>query len=91
MLLFLGIWKYGIRRMPLVYLPMLWSLVFPFGMYAVASFRLSLAAEFAPLQSVAKAMTWVAFGAWIITGMALGVSSWRSFSGAIQSSKTKRN
>src|SRR5262249_45880418 len=59
-LLMLGLWKHGIRRRPLVYSPSLWSLVFPLGMYAVASFRLSLVADFTALQRVAEGMTWVA-------------------------------
>jgi tellurite resistance protein TehA-like permease len=90
LLLLLGIWKHGICRLPLIYTPVLWSLVFPLGMYSVASFRLSLAADFAPLQSVAKTVMWVAFGAWIVTGIALGAASWRSFSRATQSREPER-
>ena len=31
-----GVWRHVVRRYPLVYAPMYWSLVFPLGMYAVA-------------------------------------------------------
>lgn len=50
--------------MPLTYTPALWSLVFPLGMYALASLRLSLAADFPPLRAVSHGMVWVALAAW---------------------------
>jgi len=69
-----GFWKHGVRGVPIRYTPMLWSLVFPLGMYALASLRLSLAAEFPPLHAVAQAMVWVALGAWSLTALGLLVS-----------------
>jgi tellurite resistance protein TehA-like permease len=71
LLVLFGIWKHGVRRVPLAYTPMLWSLVFPLGMYALASLRLSLAAEFPPLRQVAGAMVWVALAAWAATAVGL--------------------
>lgn len=79
LLLLFGIWKHGICRAPLTYTPMFWSLVFPLGMYALASLRLSLAADFPPLSSVSHAMVWVALAAWATTGLAFAFASWRSF------------
>lgn len=67
LLVLFGIWKHVVRRIPLRYSPMLWSLVFPLGMYALASLRLSQAAEFAPLRIVSEAMIWVALAAWAAT------------------------
>ena len=61
MLIIFGIWKHAIKHYPLRYEPVLWSMVFPLGMYAVASFRLGLAAEFAPLEWISRIMVWVAF------------------------------
>jgi tellurite resistance protein TehA-like permease len=66
LLLLLGVWKHGVCRTPVTYTPMYWSLVFPLGMYGLASMRLSLAADFAPLRSVSQVMTWVAFAVWAI-------------------------
>jgi tellurite resistance protein TehA-like permease len=71
LLVMFGVWKHGVRRQPLRYTPMLWSLVFPLGMYALASLRLSLAAEFPPLRALADGMVWVALGAWTATALAL--------------------
>lgn len=79
LLLLFGIWKHVIRRVPLTYTPMFWSLVFPLGMYALASLRLSLAADFSPLRTISQAMVWIALAAWATTGMAFVVASWRSF------------
>jgi len=66
MLVLFGIWKHVIRKMPLRYEPVLWSFVFPLGMYAVASAKLGLAAEFPPLQWISIVMIWVAFTAWLM-------------------------
>ena len=74
-----GVWKHGVLGVPITYTPMLWSLVFPLGMYALASLRLSLASDFPPLRVLAGAMVWVAFAAWLATFAGLGRAAWRSF------------
>jgi tellurite resistance protein TehA-like permease len=79
LLLLLGIWKHGVCRVPLSYSPMLWSLVFPLGMYAVATANLSLAADFPLLRSVSSVMVWIAFVVWAATALGLVRASWRSF------------
>lgn len=66
MLALFGLWKHGINRAPLRYEPVMWSAVFPLGMYAVASARLGLAAEFPPLQWISQGMIWVALAAWVL-------------------------
>lgn len=70
-----GVWKHGVRHYPLRYEPALWSMVFPLGMYAVASFRLGLAAEFPPLQWISYGMLWVAVAVWgvVLVGMAVSL------------------
>ena len=79
LLLLFGIWKHGVRRVPLTYTPMLWAMVFPLGMYSLASLRFSLAADFPLLRAVSLAMLWISVAAWIATFLALVISSWRSF------------
>jgi len=74
-----GIWKHGVRRVPLTYTPLLWSVVFPLGMYSVASLRLSLASNISPLRAISHPMLWIAIAAWIATFAALAVASWHSF------------
>lgn len=65
MLFLFGFWKHVVVGLPLKYEPVMWSFVFPLGMYAVASMRLGLTAEFAPLQWISQVMIWVAFAAWL--------------------------
>ena len=79
LLVMFGIWKHGVHRVPLTYTPMLWSIVFPLGMYAVATYHLSVADDYPPFQGLSHLMAWVAFSAWIATTVALIVASARSF------------
>ena len=72
MLIIFGIWKHFVRRYPIAYEPAMWSMVFPLGMYAVASFRLGLAAEFPPLGWISYLMVWVAFAVWCLTLLGWG-------------------
>src|SRR5688572_14796417 len=54
MLVIFSVWKYVVRREPIAYHAMFWSLVFPLGMYTLATWRLSLAADFPPLQWIPR-------------------------------------
>jgi tellurite resistance protein TehA-like permease len=76
LLVLFGLWKHVVCRIPMRYTPMLWSLVFPLGMYALASLRLSLAADFSLLGSISRIMVWIALGAWIATTWGLITSAW---------------
>jgi tellurite resistance protein TehA-like permease len=79
LLVLLGFWKHGLRRVPLAYTPMLWGLVFPLGMYALASLRLGAVAAFAPLETVSRTMICIAVAVWAATLVGLAGSCWRSF------------
>jgi len=82
LLVLFGVWKHGVCRVPLAYTPALWSLVFPLGMYALASLRLSLAADFPPLAFLSRAFVWIALAAWLATAAGLALASWRSLRAA---------
>jgi tellurite resistance protein TehA-like permease len=90
LLLLFGIWKHGVCRVPLTYTPMFWSLVFPLGMYALASLRLSLAADSPPLRTISGAMIWIALAAWTATGFAFTFASWRSYREFVRSGSVIR-
>jgi tellurite resistance protein TehA-like permease len=64
LLVIIGVWKHGYNKVPLVYEPMQWSIVFPLGMYAVATNNLALSGEFKPLLYLSSAMMWVALLSW---------------------------
>lgn len=66
-----GVWRHLVRKVPLTYSPMYWSMVFPLGMYNVATYRLSLAADYAPLRVIPKFMIWVALSVWACTMLGL--------------------
>jgi len=84
LLVLFGIWKHLLRRVPLAYTPMLWGLVFPLGMYSLASFRLALAADFPALRLVSHTMVWIALAAWLATSAGLAATSWKSFRDTIR-------
>ncbi len=80
LLLLLGVWKHGFHRFSIDYTPMLWSIVFPLGMYSVATLRLSQAMEVPALASYSRLMTWIALAVWAATVVGLFVASYRSAS-----------
>jgi len=67
LLVIFGVWRHGVCREPLRYHPMYWSLVFPLGMYTLATYRLALASDFTVLQDVARVLVWISFAAWLAT------------------------
>jgi tellurite resistance protein TehA-like permease len=64
LLLILGGWRHGIRRIPVRYDLQYWSMVFPLGMYSVATFRLTEALGWPGLVPLAYTMGYVALAAW---------------------------
>jgi tellurite resistance protein TehA-like permease len=80
LLVIFGVWRHVVCRFPLTYHPAYWSLVFPLGMYTVATYRFSLAADYAPLRDVARAGVWVAFAAWALTAAGMLVAAARELS-----------
>jgi tellurite resistance protein TehA-like permease len=67
LLVIMGLWRHGIRRTPLRYDPQFWALVFPLGMYSVATTRM-IAALALPFGTwIAAVAFWAAAIAWTIT------------------------
>jgi tellurite resistance protein TehA-like permease len=67
LLIIIGFWRHVVWREPLRYHPTYWNLVFPLGMYTVATYRLGLAADFPPLRTAPHVLIWIAFTAWSVT------------------------
>ena len=65
LLVLLGIWRYVLRRYPRTYEPRLWNVVFPLGMYTVASFSLGQLPGLGFMASVARGWVWVGVAAWV--------------------------
>ena len=66
LLILFGIWRYVIRHYPRAYEPRLWNVVFPLGMYAVASDTLGRTAGLGFMITLARLGVWVAVAAWIV-------------------------
>jgi tellurite resistance protein TehA-like permease len=88
LILVLGIWRHIVHGVPLRYDIQYWSMVFPLGMYAVATLRLTQALGWPALAPLAWVFGYIALVAWVVTGVGLvrqiwrGGSSWRSKGGA---------
>ena len=78
LLLLISYWKHITHRIPIRYDPRQWSIVFPLGMYTVASIQLSLAVEIDPLHWISHIMIWVALGVWglLIAALLRRITRW---------------
>ena len=67
----IGIWRHLIRRVPFSYDPSYWALVFPLGMYGVATYKMISVLDFESLSVVTQAALIVSLVAWVVvfTGM----------------------
>jgi tellurite resistance protein TehA-like permease len=70
LLVILGLWRHVRRHWPLTYEPTLWSVVFPLGMYSVATLTFGKAARLAFMEPLARFMIWVAVAAWALVAAA---------------------
>jgi tellurite resistance protein TehA-like permease len=65
LLILFGIWRYVVRGYTRAYEPRLWNVVFPLGMYTVASYTLGQTAGLGFMASVARVWVWVGVAAWV--------------------------
>jgi tellurite resistance protein TehA-like permease len=70
LLIVLGFWRHVRHHWPLTYEPTLWSVVFPLGMYSVATLAFGKAARLGFMEPLARFMLWVAVGAWVMVAAA---------------------
>ncbi|MFI1442024.1 tellurite resistance/C4-dicarboxylate transporter family protein [Streptomyces fructofermentans] len=75
LLLALGVWRHVVRRVPLRYDLGWWNLVFPIGMYAVATHELGRATGTSWMTSVGRWEVWFAAGFWAVVFVAM-VATW---------------
>lgn len=67
----MGWWRHRIMKVPLTYEADLWSMIFPLGMYAVASIVLGRADHLSWVEHVGSAWVWVAAAGWGATFLAM--------------------
>jgi tellurite resistance protein TehA-like permease len=66
LLLVLGLWRHVLRQWPLRYEAALWTVVFPIGMYSVASLSFGKAAGLSFMQPLSRGVLWTAIAAWLL-------------------------
>ncbi|WP_084626597.1 tellurite resistance/C4-dicarboxylate transporter family protein [Demequina aurantiaca] len=64
MLLGAGVWRHWIHKVPLRYVPTMWSMVFPMGMFAVASISLGQLDALPIVENIGKVSLVVAVTVW---------------------------
>ncbi|WBO67834.1 hypothetical protein [Streptomyces camelliae] len=64
LLLALGVWRHVLHRVPLRYETSLWSMVFPIGMYGVATREPGEAAGWGWMTATGTGEAWAALAAW---------------------------
>lgn len=80
LLIVMGVWKHVIHHERLHYEPAVWSIVFPLGMYSVATLRVEQLTGLQALLALAHDFLWLALLAWAgaLIGMLL---AWRGGKG----------
>ncbi|MGH7193996.1 MAG: tellurite resistance/C4-dicarboxylate transporter family protein, partial [Candidatus Saccharimonadales bacterium] len=76
MLVVLGVWRHVVERFPLTYSPMYWGMVFPLGMYTVATHQVARTIGVEWLRPVPKVCFAVALVTWIavFAGMVISLA-----------------
>src|SRR5215468_1905195 len=64
LLIVLGLWRHVRRHWPLSYQPTLWSVVFPLGMYSVATLSFGKVTSIRFMEPLSRVMLWAAVVAW---------------------------
>ena len=70
-----GVWRHLVARYPVRYGSEYWGLVFPLGMYSVASYRFGELVGLPLLPLIARVFTWLAAAAWLATFIGM-IGSW---------------
>lgn len=66
LLIILGVWRHGVKRVPLKYEPQQWSMVFPLGMYTFATFSAAAQFKLPFIEPISVVFLPIACVAWIL-------------------------
>jgi tellurite resistance protein TehA-like permease len=71
LLVIFGLWRHVVHRVPMRYEAAMWSIVFPLGMYSVASAHFGLAAHLPLLVTIGELGAGIAGAAWLLAMAAM--------------------
>lgn len=71
LLVIAGIWRHGVQRVKLSYDPQYWSMVFPLGMYSVATFKVAVLVGISSVEGLSTVFLWIAVAAWVVVTVGL--------------------
>jgi tellurite resistance protein TehA-like permease len=71
LLIVMGVWRHGVRRVPLRYDPLFWAIVFPLGMYSVATAKMIAAVGLPFGDWISTVAFWAALVAWTVTAVGM--------------------
>lgn len=74
LLIIFGVWRHGLHRVPLRYENELWSIVFPLGMYSVASMHFGDEMRLPLVAALGEFGTFVSGGVWLAVAVAMVLS-----------------
>jgi len=81
LLLVLGFWRHAYMRFPVRYDPLYWGVVFPFGMYAAATYRLAEVLDLDFLTGLPPVFLYAAMAAWLVALAGLAHDVWVRYCG----------
>lgn len=71
LLVIFGVWRHFMRKVPVTYEAALWSIVFPMGMYSVASILYGATRDLVFMIRVGQTGIWVAALVWLLATVAM--------------------
>jgi len=80
LLVALGVWRHLLRHVSLRYESALWAVVFPVGMYGVASRALGAVLRVSWLVTLGRYEAWLALAAWVAVVTAMATAALRQMS-----------